>query len=100
MSSPINNTLNGQFTLQDMPPIRAGLDALHYEINIPFDRRNAGILKPISVSTPVSGVHLFDLGQNMVGVCRIYFHGPRGVSVQIRHAEILTQPVVSTGYDQ
>ncbi len=99
MSSPINLTLNGQFTLQDMPPIRAGLDALHFEINIPLEEKNPGILKPISVSTPVSGVHIFDLGQNMVGYCRIYFHGPRGVGVQIRHAEILTQPVTSTGYN-
>lgn len=100
MSSPINQTLNGKFVLQDMPPIRAGLDSLYYEIDVPFNQTTTGILKPISVSTPVSGVHLFDIGQNMVGYCRIYFQGPRGVSVQIRHAEILTQPVVSTRYDR
>ena len=36
MSSPINISSNGQFSLQDMPPIRAGPDALHFEINIPL----------------------------------------------------------------
>jgi alpha-L-rhamnosidase len=103
MTSPIDITSNGQFTLQDMPPIRAGSDALHYEINIPSEEgvslKDGGILKPISVSSPVSGVHILDLGQNMVGWCRIYFKGPRGVGVQIRYAEILSQPVVSTGYE-
>ncbi|CAF3871451.1 unnamed protein product, partial [Rotaria magnacalcarata] len=57
---------------------------------------DGGILKPISVSTPVLGVHTFDMGQNMVGWCRFHFRGPRGLGIYIRHAEILAQPVVST----
>ncbi|CAF0783806.1 unnamed protein product [Adineta ricciae] len=106
MPSPINTTSKGQYTFQDMPPIRVGDDALHFEIDtssISMDGiqgaslYNGGVLRPISVSTPVSGVHIFDLGQNMVGWCRIRFHGSRGISVQVRHAEILTQPVISTG---
>ncbi|UJR09426.1 hypothetical protein I4U23_013666 [Adineta vaga] len=105
MPSPIDMNLNGQYTFQDMPPIRVGNDALHSEINISSEYMNeiigaslydGGILKPISVSTPVSGIHIFDLGQNMVGWCRIHFHGSRGIAVQIRHAEILTPPVIST----
>ncbi|CAF4188391.1 unnamed protein product [Rotaria sordida] len=114
LPSPVNITANGQMTLQDMPPIRAGPDALHFEINNPLELENSyllkedlsdiigaqlhdgGILKPISVSTPVLGVHTFDMGQNMVGWCRFHFHGPRGLGIYIRHAEALAQPVVST----
>jgi alpha-L-rhamnosidase len=103
MSSPINISSNGQFSLQDMPPIRAGPDALHFEINIPLEEDisliDGGILKPISVSKPFSGVDIFDLGQNMVGWCRIRFNGPRGIGVQIRYAEILSPPGVPLGYD-
>jgi hypothetical protein len=32
MPSPLNISLNGSLVLQDMPPIRAGLDALHFEV--------------------------------------------------------------------
>ncbi len=117
MPPPVNVTQNGQFTLQDMPPIRAGPDAIHFEIDNPSEMKNSyvlnedlgdiqggklhdgGILKPVSVSTPVLGVHTFDMGQNMVGWCRFKFHGPRGLGIYIRHAEVLAQPVVSTGYE-
>jgi len=33
----------------------------------------------------------------MVGWCRVKLRGARGVGVYIRHAEVLVQPVVSTG---
>ncbi|CAF3685894.1 unnamed protein product [Adineta steineri] len=114
MQSPINVAANGQLSLQDMPPIRAGVDALQFEIGNPLNLENSylskedlagiqggnlhdgGVLKPISVSTPVLGVHTFDMGQNMVGWCRFHFHGPRGLGIYIRHAEVLAQPVDST----
>ncbi|UJR36739.1 hypothetical protein I4U23_029454 [Adineta vaga] len=113
LPSPVNITAKGQMILQDMPPIRAGVDALQFEIDNPSEILNSyllkddvgdikgrqlhdGILKPISVSTPVLGVHTFDLGQNMVGWCRFHFHGPRGLGIYIRHAEVLAQPVEST----
>jgi alpha-L-rhamnosidase len=117
MSSPIAVKSNGQMTLQDMPPIRAGPDALHFEINNPSEEKNSyllkedigdikgaqlhdgGIIKPVSVSTPCLGIHIFDMGQNMVGWCRFHFHGPRGLGIYIRHAEVLAQPVVASGYD-
>ena len=115
LPSPVNITLNGQMTLQDMPPIRAGVDSLHFEVDetrkqfsnylsdheigpilgVPI--KDSGILKPISVSAPVLGVHTFDMGQNMVGWCRFRFRGPRGIGIYIRHAEVLAQPVASTG---
>lgn len=32
--SPVNSSLNGTFVLQDMPPIRAGQQALHFEVSL------------------------------------------------------------------
>ena len=32
MLSPLNSSTNASLVLQDMPPIRAGLDALHFEL--------------------------------------------------------------------
>lgn len=115
MSSPIDTAKNGELSFQDMPPIRAGPGALHFEVETSFHSKKSylsqeeigniqggrlqddGILTPISVSTPVLGIHTFDMGQNMVGWCRFHFRGPRGLGIYIRHAEILAQPVVSTG---
>ncbi|CAF2739263.1 unnamed protein product [Rotaria sp. Silwood2] len=117
LSSPVNIATNGQLTLQDMPLIRAGLDALRFEVEHGVDEKKSylskeeignifgaslkdgRVLKPISVSTPFFNVHTFDMEQNMVGWCRFKFRGPRGVSIYIRHAAVLSQPVVSTGYD-
>ena len=111
LPSPVNITGNGQMTLQDMPPIRAGPDALHFEIEeresfvskedmgsiLGAYLKDGGVIQPISVSTPVLGIHDFDLGQNMVGWCRFHLRGPRGVGIYFRHAEVLAQPVVSSG---
>jgi alpha-L-rhamnosidase len=46
-------------------------------------------LKPVAVTEPKPGVWIFDLGQNMVGWCRIKVSGPRGTAVSLRHAETL-----------
>ena len=115
LPSPVNIAEGGQMSLQDMPPIRAGPDALHFEVDLEIDPRSSylskeeigtirgaslkdgGILHPISMSTPSLGVHSFDLGQNMVGWCRFKLLGPPGLGIYFRHAEILSQPVVSTG---
>ena len=64
MPSPVNLTLHGQFTLQDMPPIRMGDDALHIEIPGELEVNEmqgvsltkGGILKPVHVSAPVTGL--------------------------------------------
>jgi hypothetical protein len=34
LPSPVNSSLNGSLVLQDMPPIRAGPEALHFEITM------------------------------------------------------------------
>lgn len=46
-------------------------------------------LKPVKMTEPKPGVYVFDLGQNMVGWCRIKVHGPAGATVTLRHAEML-----------
>jgi alpha-L-rhamnosidase len=46
-------------------------------------------LKPIAVTEPKPGVFVFDLGQNMVGWCRLKVSGAAGTTVSLRHAETL-----------
>lgn len=46
-------------------------------------------LRPIGLSQPQPGVYIFDLGQNMVGWCRLRVSGPAGTTVTLRHAETL-----------
>ena len=40
-------------------------------------------------------IKTFDLGQNMVGWCRLKFEGVRGYGVYIRQGEILTLPTIA-----
>jgi alpha-L-rhamnosidase len=46
-------------------------------------------LKPVAVTEPRPGVFVFDLGQNLVGWCRLKVSGPAGAQVSLRHAETL-----------
>ena len=46
-------------------------------------------LKPVKLTEPKPGVYVFDVGQNMVGWCRLKLRGPAGTQVTIRHAEQL-----------
>ncbi|HYG33944.1 MAG TPA: family 78 glycoside hydrolase catalytic domain [Clostridia bacterium] len=46
-------------------------------------------LQPVAVTQPKPGVFIFDLGQNLVGWCRLTVSGPRGTTVSLRHAENL-----------
>lgn len=47
------------------------------------------ILKPLNVRQPKPGVWIFDMGQNLVGWCRLRVSGPRGTTVSLRHSETL-----------
>jgi alpha-L-rhamnosidase len=51
--------------------------------------RVTGTLKPIALTEPKPGLFIYDLGQNMVGWCRLKVSGPAGTRVQLRHAETL-----------
>lgn len=46
-------------------------------------------LHPVSVNEVKKGVFIVDLGQNMVGVCRMEVSGPRGTKIKLRHGEVL-----------
>ncbi|HXI68796.1 MAG TPA: family 78 glycoside hydrolase catalytic domain [Verrucomicrobiae bacterium] len=46
-------------------------------------------LKPVSMKEINPGVFIYDLGQNMVGWCRLHVSGPAGAQVRLRHAETL-----------
>src|SRR5256714_6157667 len=43
-------------------------------------------IKPIAVNEPKPGVYVFDMGQNMVGWCRLKAQGAAGTTVQLRPA--------------
>jgi alpha-L-rhamnosidase len=53
--------------------------------------RVTGTLKPVKMSEPRPGTWIFDLGQNMVGWCRLRVRGPAGTQVRLRHAETLAE---------
>jgi alpha-L-rhamnosidase len=46
-------------------------------------------IRPVAVTERAPGVHVFDLGQNMVGWVRLRVRGERGQTVQLRFAEML-----------
>ena len=46
-------------------------------------------LKPVSLKQLRPGVFIFDMGQNMVGWCRLHVAGPKGTQVMLRHSETL-----------
>jgi alpha-L-rhamnosidase len=46
-------------------------------------------LKPVAMTRPQPGRTIFDLGQNMVGWCRLHVTGPAGRKVTLRFAETL-----------
>ena len=45
-------------------------------------------LKAVAVREVKPGVHVFDLGQNMVGWCRLHVTAPAGTEITLRHAEM------------
>lgn len=55
--------------------------------NLPV--RQQETLAAIGQTEPQFGVHVFDLGQNMVGWARIKVRAASGVSIKVRHAEML-----------
>ncbi|MFF0342859.1 family 78 glycoside hydrolase catalytic domain [Kribbella sp. NPDC004875] len=46
-------------------------------------------LRPIGLTEPKPGVHVYDLGQNIAGWARLRVSGPRGTAVRLRTAEEL-----------
>jgi alpha-L-rhamnosidase len=46
-------------------------------------------MKPVSVKKLKPGVYIYDMGQNLVGWCRLRVNGPKGTQVTLRHSETL-----------
>jgi len=51
--------------------------------------RVTGTLHPRKMTQVFPGVYVFDMGQNMVGWCRLHVSGPKGSRIELRHAETL-----------
>ncbi len=85
MPLPINSSLNGSLVLQDMLPIRAGPDALHFEAMTDSEHQgylntedigeikgaklsDGGILKPVSMWTSRSGNFVFSICCNNIDI--------------------------------
>jgi alpha-L-rhamnosidase len=46
-------------------------------------------LQPVAITERAPGVHVFDLGQNLVGHVRLVVEGERGTEIRMRFAEML-----------
>lgn len=72
---------------QPVEMVAAPGGVLSPEVTAPI--RVTGTLKPVSVKELRPGFFIFDMGQNMVGWCRLHVAGPAGTTVTLRHAETL-----------
>jgi alpha-L-rhamnosidase len=70
-------------------PDQAGNAILAAQPNEPI--RVVKELPPVKITEPEPGVYVFDLGQNMVGWCRLRANAPAGTHITVRHAEILNE---------
>jgi len=60
---------------------------IQYYIGSPI--HNTMVLQAVSVSEPQPGIFVYDMGQNMVGVPRIRFHGRNGQEITFRYGEMI-----------
>lgn len=67
--------------------VKAPLGQLSAQMIEPI--RVTGTIKPVAITEPKPGVFIYDLGQNMVGWCRLQVQGSAGTTVSLRHAERL-----------
>ena len=96
LSSPVNFTAGGQFSLQTMDPIRIGPQALHIATSGHLGNptgvqgsslTDGGILKP--VGQDYCNGQMFDLGQNFAGWCKISsLNAAKSTIIQFRYAEL------------
>ena len=46
-------------------------------------------IKPVAITSPTNGIHIFNLGQNFAGVARLRVKGPAGTQIRLRYGEML-----------
>jgi alpha-L-rhamnosidase len=51
--------------------------------------RVTSVLKPVKLTEPKPGVHIFDLGQNFAGWVRLRVQGSAGTRVKLRYGELI-----------
>jgi hypothetical protein len=91
LRSPVNSTAMGLLVLQDMPPIRAGPDALHFEVTADdslesyLNREDVGeikgasltdggIIKPVATWFSDSSMFSIDSEKNLLNVPQLFEH--------------------------
>jgi len=80
----------GWSSVQALPFPSEGANAiLRAQCNEPI--RVVKELRPVKITEPKPGVYIFDMGQNMVGWCRLKVSAPAGTKVTLRHVEVLYQ---------
>ncbi len=72
---------------QEAPLVEAPAGVMVAEMIEPI--RVTETLKPIKITEPQPGVFVYDMGQNLVGWCRLKVKGQAGTTVKLRHAETL-----------
>jgi len=76
------------FDASDWTPVVTALGPnLSWQPNEPI--RITEHLKPVRLTEPKPGVHVFDMGQNMVGWVRMKIRGNVGDDIRLRHAEMV-----------
>jgi len=71
-TQPAGGCAKGVLSAQMIPPIRV-----------------VDTLVPLKMTSPHSGVYVYDMGQNFSGWVELRVRGPRGAKVKLRHAELL-----------
>lgn len=100
-----NNDYDGEVydARREMPGWdKAGFDDSQWEtarfVEAPKGKLAAQMMEPMRVTETIRpktlneispGVWIFDMGQNMVGWCRLKVEAPSGTRIQLRHAETL-----------
>ena len=70
-------------------PDGAGRTRLVAQCNEPI--RVVREVRPVRLTEPAPGVYVYDMGQNMVGWCRLRATAPAGTRIALRHAETLNE---------
>jgi len=72
---------------QNAEPVDPPEGQLAAQMNEPI--RVTETITPVAVTEPEKGVYVFDMGQNIVGWCRLRVRAKQGTRITLRHAETI-----------